>query len=128
MVTNADGKPRGKVGEVLPEGDVIPTGTKILVRLDEVEEVSAGGIVMATATERNREQIGQDVGVVELFGPMAFLEWENMGDTPEERAATFGIKIGDKVLFDRYEGKAPRVLGYENHRLINGICIHGKVE
>jgi co-chaperonin GroES (HSP10) len=96
--------------------------------LDEVEEKSEGGIVIATPTERNREQIGQDVGVVEKLGPMAFLEWEGIGDTPEERAAAFGIKIGDKVMFDRYEGKAPRVRGYENHRLINGICIHGKVE
>jgi co-chaperonin GroES (HSP10) len=128
MVTNSNGKPRGKVGEVLPEGNVMPTGTKILVRLDEVEEKSEGGIVIATPKERHREQVGQDIGVIEKFGPLAFLEWENLGETPEERAKNYGLKIGDKVMFDRYEGKTPRVRGYENHRLINGICIHGKVE
>jgi len=127
-VTNSEGKPRGSVGELLPEGEVIPCGDRILVKLDDVEEKSAGGIIMATASEREREQVGQDCGVVISLGPLIFLDYEGLGDTPEDRTASYGVKVGDRVTFDRYEGKAPRVVGYERHRLIRSMAIQGVVK
>ena len=49
-----------------------PTGYYILVRMEEVEQVSDGGIIIATNAEIKREQTGHDVGVIAAFGPTAF--------------------------------------------------------
>lgn len=125
---SSEAKPRGKVFDIIDGCRVVPIGAKILVKLDIVEQMSAGGIITGTATEHGREQLGQDQGIVVSLGPLIHLDYDGIGDTPEERAKSFGYEVGDRVSFKRYEGDAPRVSGFEEHRLIDASCVLSKLE
>ncbi len=106
--------------------DFIPYGYNILVKVNEVEETTASGIVIATATEHKREQGGHDVGVVVAIGPTAFMAYEGCeGDTPEERAAKWGVVIGETIQMERYQGKALDYSGFENYRVVTDSLIMG---
>ena len=108
-----------------------PAGYYVLVKDAEVEETSKGGIVMFSEKERQREQDGQDYGVVVAFGPTAFCGFNGVPEmvdgrntTPEERAACWGVRIGDTVLYnDRYAGKKAK--NGDNLRLIQDSTIIG---
>lgn len=96
---------------------VEPTGYHILVKVDEVVETTESGIVIATKTENKREQGGHDAGTVVAIGPTCYDGYAGCeGDTAEERAAKWGVRVGDKVQFERYNGKLLESL--ENHRII----------
>lgn len=106
-----------------------PTGFYVWVELEEVEETSASGIVIATKTEHKREQGGHDVATVLGIGPLVHLGYEGIdAETPGGRASQWGYGIGDKVQINRYEGTEMYVPGYENHRLIADNCIKGVFE
>ena len=80
---------------------IMPTGHYVLVEDEAVEQVSSGGIVLATNTEHMREQRGQDVGRILAFGPIAFKDIKGC-KTPED----WGVSVGDLVEYTgRYEGK-----------------------
>ena len=108
--------------------NLMPKGDHILVKLVEVEEKSAGGIIMGTPNELNREQAGQFIANVEEIGLFAFSEWENLGDTLQERCDYYGVNVGDTVVFHRYDGLQIALDEYKNHRLIPSNCIIGKLE
>lgn len=107
---------------------VEPLGDKVLIELKEIEEKSDSGIVLHTQHQQNREQEGQFIGTVIDLGPLIHHDVDDMGDTPEECAATFGYKIGDVVIVHRYDGEKTGVPGYDNHRIITGNMIIGKVK
>ena len=104
-----------------------PTGYYILIEMEEVTQVSAGGIIMATKTENEREQNGHDVGVIRSFGPTCFMGFKGISesDEVEERAKAYGVKVGDKVEFNRYDGKTPRNKEFKDFRLIQDEHIVG---
>ena len=104
-----------------------PKGLQVLVKLDKVEEVSDGGIIMPTDLVE-REQNGQFLGVVEEFGLFAFSDWEGLGENLEERCENYDIKIGDTVLFRRYDGVGAPLDEFKDHRLIPSNCILAVVE
>ncbi len=106
-----------------------PIGFQVLVKMEEVERVSQGGIILATETENKREQDGHDIGVVVAFGPVSYVGWPGVeGDTAIERAECWGVKIGDKVEFHRYDGKIPSHPDYKDHRLIPDKELIGVIE
>ena len=116
-----------------------PCGFYVLVRVDEVknevEEGAIKGFVLSTKGELKREETGHDIGKVVAFGPTVFSGFSGISEViskdgnPEEwRALEWGVMIGDKVEFTRYDGKIPRTEGYENHRLIQDSQIICKVE
>jgi co-chaperonin GroES (HSP10) len=92
-----------------------PTGTCVLIEVEPVEEKSSGGIVIASKSELKREFGGRDIGRVLAFGPYCY---KDFGLTPEG----WGVKVGDLVEFNRYDGKIPRLAEkdekYKNYRLI----------
>ncbi len=85
------------------ESAVIPLGFYVLIEMENVDNVSAGGIIKATHTEHQREQNAADVGIVISFGPLAFKGFEACNG-PED----WGVEIGDRVEYERYEGKGSR--------------------
>ena len=86
---------------------ITPCGFQVLIEMEEVKNISDGGIVLATSKEHSRETEGHDVGRVVEFGPLAY---KGFGcDTPLD----WGVKEGDLVEFRRYDGKRPRH-DYEN--------------
>lgn len=78
-----------------------PLGFYVLIEMDEIENLSAGGIVLATHTEHKREQNACEAGIVIAFGPLAFQGFHNC-EGPED----WGVAVGDRVEYERYEGKA----------------------
>jgi len=90
-----------------------PCGFQVLVEMEEVKNVSEGGIVLATQQEHERETAGHDVGRVIEFGPIAY---NGFGcDSPED----WGVSIGDLVEFRRYDGKRPRHDHENRFRCVN---------
>ncbi len=116
-----------------------PTGYYILIEMEKVEKTTESGIIISSDTEHDREQGGHDVGVIKDFGPTVFTGFAGIPEdyptrncdvryTNEERAAMWGCKIGDKVEFNRYDGKTPRLEGYENYRIIQDQHIIAVIE
>lgn len=104
------------------------TGYYILVEMEEVESISDGGIVMFTSKEHEREQGGHDVGIVRDIGPTAFCGYAGIDtELPViERAKAYGLSVGDKVEFNRYDGKTPRHPEYGNFRIIQDQHLIGR--
>jgi len=106
--------------------DFIPNGYNVVLKIEDVEEYSAGGIALGTSTEMKREQGGHDIGTLVAIGPTAFMAYEGCeGDTPEERAAKWGVRIGDTVQIERYQGKLLDCSGFENYRVVTDNYLMG---
>ncbi len=73
-------------------------GNRVIIKPDSIEEVTAGGIVIAqTDTYRREEKAATSTGTVIDFGEAAWLD-PIMGGEP-------WVAIGDQVVFSRYAGK-----------------------
>ena len=93
-------------------------GYYVLIEIPEKPEVKDSLIIMPTGHEES-EISNSDVGVVRSIGPSAYSGMAAIdGKTGEDRAAQWGVKMGDKVEFTRYDGKRPSTEGYENFRFI----------
>lgn len=112
-----------------------PLGFYVLIEMIKIEEKSEGGIVLQS-NDVKREQDGCDIGYVRAFGNTAFAAFPGCdGSTypPGHKFHTlephqiWGIEIGDKVEYNRYEGKLSGVKGVKNMRYIPDTRIIGKV-
>jgi co-chaperonin GroES (HSP10) len=104
-----------------------PAGHYALVEVEPVEETTESGIVYRTQNEIEREHGGRDIGRVVAFGPLAYKGFAH-AESPED----WGVAIGDKVEFRRYDGKESRWAEYDeslkNLRYINDNDIIGVIE
>lgn len=84
---------------------VIPLGYHVLVQCPRVESESPGGIVKPENVIR-AERAKINTGILLAFGPRVFSNYAgiNSEGTPEERAAMWGVKIGDRIQFAAYQG------------------------
>lgn len=104
--------------------DFWPTGMNVLVKMIEVEEKTESGIIKVTGSELKREQAGQVVGEIIAFGPAAYAGIEGIeGRNAQERAANWGVAVGDVVQFERYDGSL--VHGEEIYRYVQDKNIKG---
>ncbi len=71
-----------------------PTGYNVLVAVDTLEEVTAGGIILP-GQHKEREDAASEKGRLVAASPMAFKGGDWTGDVPE---------VGDVVLYQRYAG------------------------
>jgi chaperonin GroES len=85
-----------------------PAGHRVLIKPDEIEEVSKGGIVLHT-TNKDREADAQISGTLVAVGPNA---WKAFDD------GVPWAKVGDKVLFAKYGGYPLKIKG-EMYRVMN---------
>lgn len=81
-----------------------PKGYFVLVEIEPVEETYANSSIVMPETYHKKEVGGRDIGTIISFGPTAFKGFEGC-DSPED----WGVKVGDKVEFNRYDGKTPRI-------------------
>ena len=70
-----------------------PTGHRVLVKVEQVEKVTEGGIIIPEDVTK-REQLGQDGGIVVEVGNTAYSDQEAPW-----------CKVGDFVKFGRYAGQ-----------------------
>ena len=82
---------------------IVPFLHRVLVKPDKIEDVDptyravrAAGLMVAEST-RKQEQNAVSVGTVLAVGPTCFLDYHGQ---PAD------LKIGDRVIFARYGGKA----------------------
>ena len=97
-----------------------PVGQHILVEVLPVEESSKGGIIIATREELDREHKGRDIGRIISFGPAAY-----KGFTDCDSPSDWGVKEGDVVEFERYNGKMPR-MAETNEQLKNYRILYSR--
>ncbi len=90
-----------------------PTGKRVLVEMFNVEEKTAGGILITTTTQE-KEAMAQTLGVLIAVGKGA-----------EGHNALDGIAPGDMVLFARYSG-IPLEFDKIMYRLMNVDDVCGK--
>lgn len=73
---------------------IIPVGHRLIIKLDDVEEVSKGGILLPDV---NRERsAARTIGTIIAIGPNC---WKAFDDGEP------WAKIGDKVVVSKYAGK-----------------------
>lgn len=79
---------------------VRPLGARVLVKPEEEEEKTSGGIVLPD-TAKKRPQVGTVVAV----GPGRLLD--------NGQYAPLSVKVGDKVVYSRYGGNEIKIDGEE---------------
>jgi len=104
-----------------------PTGHFVLIKVAPVEEKSAGGIIVSSQNDLERERKGRDIGRVIAFGPIAY-----QGFADCKKPEDWGVTVGDLVEFNRYDGKMPRMSEkhpeLENFRIISDNDIIAVIE
>ena len=116
---------------------IFPSGNRVVVRPDEVERVSEGGIIIPEA-DAEKHQMAQSTGTLVAMGPDAFKEYTTETEryinnkwVPFERSVTGFTEnfadAGDRVAFAKYGGLV--VIGEDGHeyRLMNDMDITARV-
>ena len=114
-----------------------PLGFYVLIEMENVEEVSAGGIILNKDLV-NKEQEATDVGYVRAIGPTAYHGYPGCDDPISEGldpplnfhdpAEKWGLEIGQKIEYRRFEGKQSALEGHENYRYIPDSHIIGAID
>ena len=91
-----------------------PLGDRVLVKVDQEEEKEVGGIVLTSSAKEKPQE-----GSVKAVGE------GNM--TPEGKKVELSVKVGDKVMFDKYAGTEVKVDG-EDYLIMHEKDIMGIVE
>jgi co-chaperonin GroES (HSP10) len=95
-----------------------PTGYHVLVKVDSFDEKIKGSSLYMPVNEAKREHSGRDTAIVVEFGPRCYEGYEGCKG-PED----WGVKVGDRVEFRRYDGKIPAYAeeneSLKDFRLIN---------
>lgn len=79
-----------------------PAGFSVLIRVEDEEEETEGGIIIQAADEADKR--GACRGIVVELGPLA-------GRDPGDKPENWGAVIGNIVYFDRYQGAYFAVAG-----------------
>lgn len=116
---------------------ISPSGNRVVVKPDVIEEKTAGGIIIAD-TIATQHQMAQSTGVLVDVGPDAFREYTTVTERlidgvwkPVERTVTGFSKafaeIGDRVAFAKYGGLSVTGADGEEYRILNDMDITARV-
>lgn len=92
-----------------------PTEFKVLILPKEVEQKTAGGIILPDE-HKDRQQFAQQEGEIVAVAPLAFSyaskdEWERAGGNPP--------KVGDRVSFAKFSGAVMKGKDGKDYRVVN---------
>ena len=107
----------GQEQEVVNDSGIMPTGGHVLVLPKEVEEVTAGGIIIPQDA-REKEQQAATEGKLIAVGPSA---WTDLDDGKP------WAKVGDKVSYSRYAGVSMDGMDGTQYMLINDNDVLAKL-
>jgi len=99
------------------ESGINPVGWRVLIKPQEVKEMSEGGIILTTEVSKNREQMGNTTGIVISMGDDCY------ADEPAP-----WCKVGDKVIFAKYAGLLYRGKDGKQYRMVNDKDITGTLD
>lgn len=94
-----------------------PTGHILLVLPDEVETTTSSGIVLATHSQQQREEMAQTEAVV-----------IELGNTAYQDQASPWCEVGDRVIFAKYAGTVSKGRDGRTYRLINDLDVKAILE
>ena len=105
-----------------------PAGDRVLIKPDEVEKVTEGGIIIPDTNERYA--MAQSIGTVVEVGPDCWVDHVERGP---EGVKTRGFsqpfaKPGDRVCFAKYGGLQVPGKDGEQYRIMNDVDITARVE
>ncbi len=107
---------------------IYPLGDRVLIKPDEVEKTSPGGIIIVDPDDRHT--MAQSIGTVVAVGPDCWIDHVERGP---EGAKTVGYsgpfaKAGDRVCFAKYGGL--QVPGKDGglYRIMNDVDITARVD
>jgi len=92
-----------------------PLGDKLLIRLDKVEETTAGGIILQ---EESQDKVTK--GTVIAKGKGRIL--------PNGDQIPIDIEVGDKVIFGKYSGLEKVEVEGQELWIVNEVEIKGIIE
>lgn len=99
------------------ESGIRPKGHRILVLPNQIEEKSAGGIILGTNSQMGREALAQMYGIVVEMGSTCY------SDQPEPWCA-----VGERVSFGKYSGLIYTGSDGKQYRVVNDLDIVALVE
>jgi chaperonin GroES len=99
------------------ESGINPVGWRVLIKPQEVKEVSQGGIILTTEKSKEREQMANTTGIVIAMGDQCY------ADEP-----TPWCKVGDKVIFAKYAGLLYLGKDGASYRMVNDKDITGTLD
>ena len=99
------------------ESGINPVGWRVLIKPQEVKEVSQGGIILSTDKGKEREQMANTTGIVIAMGAECY------ADEPSP-----WCKVGDKVIFAKYAGLLYKGRDGKEYRMINDKDITGTLD
>ena len=82
---------------------MMPLGHRVLIKPDEVEKVTAGGIHIPEKTAELAE-FTQTLGTVIAIGEDAFKAFRKVDDNGKEVNGTPWVKVGDHVMYAKNAG------------------------
>ena len=116
-----------------------PLGFYVLIEMETVEETTAGGILLPGDLV-NKEQDATSIGYVRAIGPTAYVGYPGCDTTAKDAAGDekevpgleahnkWGLEIGQKIEYRKFEGKKSAEPGYEDYRYIPDSHIIGAIE
>ena len=99
------------------ESGINPCGWRVLIKPQEINEISKGGIILTTDSIKEREQMGNTTGIVIAMGTQCY------ADEPEP-----WCQLGDKVIFAKYAGLVYLGKDGNQYRMINDKDITGTLD
>lgn len=106
---------------------ISPLGHYVLVEIPPKQEYSEGGIALPD-DYADKQHAVTETGYVREIGPTCYVGWPGCDSEEYEPHEMWGIDIGDKVEFRKYEGKSSVVEGYEDFRYIPDTNIIGVID
>lgn len=117
---------------------ISPSGNRVVVKPDEIEEVTSGGIILPPK-DLERHQMAQATGILVAVGPDAFVHKvervyrvhrDGAKTLVEERTTGYSepfAKVGDRVAFAKYAGLSVEGEDEDSYRILNDEDITAKV-
>lgn len=111
-----------------------PLGFYIIVEMETVK----GGLIELPEDIIAKEQDATSIGYVRAIGPTAYCGYPGCEDPISESleppldfhdpAEKWGLKVGMKIEYRKFEGKKSALKGYENYRYIPDSHIIGAID
>jgi len=99
------------------ESGINPCGWRVLIKPQEINEVSKSGIILTTEITKQREQMGNTTGIVIAMGTQCY------ADEPEP-----WCQLGDKVIFAKYAGLVYLGKDGNQYRMVNDKDVTGTLD
>jgi co-chaperonin GroES (HSP10) len=105
-----------------------PLGDRVLIKPDEIEKTSPGGIIIVDPEERHA--MAQSIGTVVAVGPDCWVDHVERGPQGTKTVGFSGpfAQPGDRVCFAKYGGLQVPGKDGKLYRIMNDVDITAKVD